>query len=517
MIFSAVLFLYSMALVLVLVAGLPYWLIRMATAAKYREGLAGRLGKVPPHLLKKPVLPPVRRVSGRAPGLGAVIVRGGIHEFETIWVHAVSVGEVAAVTELVMQLAMRRYRVVVSTTTKTGQRMARERFGEKSVFYFPLDLRRIVRRYLKVLQPRLLVLVETEFWPNVLAECERAGVPVAVVNARISDRSYPRYKRLRHLWRPILRRLSLVLAQSELDAERLRLIGVPAERVRLGGNMKFDVRPGAEAEVTAALREHLGLAQRLCPEAASEADHGRDYQEDPATRPEPGMRLLVCGSTVAGEEELLLKAWEVLLSWGMAKSGPGICMVLAPRHPERFPTVARLLEQSGLSWVRRTEWMRAPEKLRPGTIFLLNSIGELASLYSIASVAFVGGSLVPAGGHNPLEPARFGVPVVMGPYFHNFRTIVRRMIGQDAIRIIGSEGEPPHPDDNPSTVGRSPLVQALGGLLGDPSVAHALGVRGQAVFQSESGATAFAVEALLGLLIEKPAAAERAGRAGVVV
>lgn len=494
MIFSAGLFLYSVALVAVLVVGLPYWLARMVTAAKYREGLAGRLGKVPEHLLKKPVLPGGQRF----------VVRGGKGEFQTIWVHAVSVGEVAAVTELVTQLAKRRYRVVVSTTTRTGQRLARERFGEKSVFYFPLDLRRIVRRYLKVLRPRMLVLVETEFWPNVLAECMRAGVPVAVVNARISDRSYPRYMRLRRLWRPILRGLSLVLAQSELDAERLRAIGVPADRVRLGGNMKFDVRPGPEAEVTTALREQLNIKM------------GTEPGNGPGSG--AGMRLLVCGSTVAGEEEMLLKAWAVLVGWGMAKSGPGMCMVLAPRHPERFPAVARLLEESGLNWVRRTEWVRAPEKLRPGTVFLLNSIGELASVYSVASVAFVGGSLVPAGGHNPLEPARFGVPVVMGPYFHNFRTIVGRMIEQDAIRIVGAEGAAVQAGSGGgAAAGRSPLVNALGGLLSDLAEAQALGARGLAVFQSESGATAFAVEALLGLLMKDRVVVERVGRAGVVV
>ncbi|HEY0797130.1 MAG TPA: 3-deoxy-D-manno-octulosonic acid transferase [Acidisarcina sp.] len=499
MIFSVVLFLYSVALVIALVVGLPYWLVRMATAAKYREGLAGRLGKVPPHLLKKPALPPGRRFAGRGNGSGGAILLGTKHEFETIWVHAVSVGEVAAVTELVMQLAMRRYRVVVSTTTRTGQRLARERFGEKSVFYFPLDLRRIVRRYLKVLQPCLLVLVETEFWPNVLVECERAGVQVAVVNARISDRSFPRYKRLRRLWRPILRRLSLVLAQSELDAERLRTIGVPAERVRLGGNMKFDLRPGAEADVTTALREHLGATAQ------------NSYAE-PGTQ----TRLLVCGSTVAGEEEMLLKAWGVLVRGGSIKTGAGMCMVLAPRHPERFPAVARLLQESGLDWVRRTEWMRAPEKLRPGTVFLLNSIGELASVYSLASVAFVGGSLVSAGGHNPLEPARFGVPVVMGPHFHNFRTIVRRMIEKDAIRIVGAEGEAAELAGT-GAASRSPLVTTLSALIGDPAEARSLGARGLGVFQNESGATALAVEALLGLLVKERPGLERVERSGVVV
>jgi 3-deoxy-D-manno-octulosonic-acid transferase len=442
MIFSALLLVYSASLIAVLVVGLPYWLVRMATAAKYREGLMQRLGRVPKVLLKKPLRP--------------IWEAGSAETFETIWVHAVSVGEVAAVTELVTQLAMRGYRVVVSTTTRTGQRMARERFGEKSVFYFPLDLARIVRRYLRVLEPKMLVLVESEFWPNLLAECRRSGVVVAVVNARISDRSYPQYRRLRRVWRPILSGISLVLAQSELDVERLKAIGAPADRVRLGGNLKFDVRPPGTTAVTAALRENL-------PE---------------------GMQLLVCGSTLAGEEAMMLEAWASL---GMSRKRPGACMVIAPRHPERFGAVAKLLEQSGVVWERKTEWIRSPERLRPGSVFLLNSIGELASVYSLASVAFVGGSLVAAGGHNPLEPAQFGVPVVMGPYYHNFRTIVKRLLKDDAVRIVTAAAGP------------GALDATLGELLVDAAMAEALGARGLAVFRSESGATARAVEALVSL------------------
>ena len=481
-IFSVVLFLYSLALVFVLLIGLPWWLARMATAAKYREGLAQRLGRIPKHLQVKQVRPIAARPRLGSSPKSTHAAHNEPEHFETIWVHAVSVGEVAAVTELVIRLAMKGYRIVVSTTTRTGQRMARERFGEKSVFYFPLDLRRIVRRYLAVLKPRMLVLVETELWPNVLTECRHASIPVAIVNARISDRSYPRYMRLRRLWRPLLHGLSLVLAQSELDVDRLKAIGVPPERLRLGGNLKFDVRPAEEAPLTAALRENLP----------------------------PGMRLLVCGSTTHGEEAALLAAWEAIIrEAGPAK--PALCMILAPRHPERFPAVAHLLEETDFTWERRTEWMRAPEPLRPGSIFLLNSIGELASVYSIASVAFVGGSLVPLGGHNPLEPAQFGVPVVMGRYFHNFRTIVKRLLADQAIRIVG--GHAP----NGSVRSRGPrsnaeiamslvpeLTSALSELLNDLEQATAMGSRARAVFRSESGASERAVDALLSILAAPP-------------
>lgn len=472
MIFSSMLFLYSGLLVAVLVGGLPYWLLRVATASKYREGLGERLGAVP------------RRLVDPHARAGA---DGGAR---TIWVHAVSVGEVVAVTELVKALRTAGERVVVSTTTPTGQRMARERFGAESVFYFPIDLGWIVGRYLRALRPALLVLTETELWPRMMVECRRRAVPIAVVNARISDRSYPRYLRLRRVWRPVLESLSLVLAQSEQDVERLKAIGVPADRVRLCGNLKFDVRPATDAAVTLALREYL-----------------------PA-----GMRLLVCGSTVAGEEAMLLAAWTDLVA---KERGIGACMVLAPRHPERFSIVAKLLDQSGLTWVRRSEWMRTPEPLRAGSVFLLNTVGELASVYSLATVAFVGGSLVPAGGHNPLEPAQLGAPVVMGRHFHNFRTIVRRMIAEDAIRIVGRNGVAPAPVLGRAVRGSramraltaawaSALSATLGGLLEHEDEAKKLGARGLAVFRSQSGATGRSVEALLALL---PSAGEKASQA----
>src|ERR1700758_485493 len=201
---------YSLALLLVLVAGAPYWLFRMATSGKYREGLGERLGLVPKRLL----IQPARSV---------------------IWVHAVSVGELLAAARMIEELAkaLPGWRIVLSTTTRTGQALARQRFGEADVFYFPLDFAFAVRAYLRTLKPRLLVLMETEFWPRLLVECRSAQIPVAVVNARISDRSWPRYLRLRFLWKHLLGSLALVLAQSEIDVERLHSIG--AANVRYGG------------------------------------------------------------------------------------------------------------------------------------------------------------------------------------------------------------------------------------------------------------------------------------------
>ena len=424
------LILYSLALLLVLVVGSPWWLLRMATSGKYREGLAERLGQVPERI----------RLS-----LGAE---------NRIWVHAVSVGEVLAASRLIDELERRlpkadrghdgaAWRVMISTTTRTGQTLARERFGAERGFYFPLDFGWAVRAWLRVVRPRMLVLAETEFWPRMMAECRRARIPVAVVNARISDRSWPRYRRLAWMWRRILDGVAVALAQSALDAERLRALGV--KNVQVAGNLKFDVRVARPAAVTTLLREHLM----------------------------PGAKVLVCGSTLAGEEELLLDAM------------PGeVVMILAPRHPERFGEVAGLLERRGMRWVRRSEWIAAPGNIEPGAVFLLDSIGELASIYSLATVAFIGGSLVEAGGHNPLEAAQFGVPVAVGTSYENFRGIVETLRARGAIRILK----------------REELSDTLAEMLGGSAGARAMGERGREVFESEAGATARSVKALLQVL-----------------
>ncbi len=420
---------YSLALLMVLVLGLPYWLVRMATSGKYRAGLGERLGRVP------------RRLKIAAAGKPVV------------WLHAVSVGEVLAAARVVQELsaALPDYLLVVSTTTRTGQQLARERFGAERVFYFPLDFAWIARRYVRLLQPSMLVLMETEFWPNVLATCERQHVPVVVVNARISDRSLPRYRALRFLWKRILSGVALFLAQSDEDARRLVALGVAAERVRVSGNLKFDVRVPGETKLTLALREHL----------------------------QPGAKVLVCGSTLEAEEAALLDCWPDLLA-----ACPNLAMVLAPRHPERFEAVAKLLHTSGTLWVRRSEWLAAPVAVPPGTVVLLDSIGELAAVYGLATAAFVGGSLFGAGGHNPLEAAQFAVPVVMGESYENFRGIVAAMLAEKAICVV-------RPDQ---------LCAVLRGILLSGDESHAMGERGRAVFDSQAGATKRTVRELLDIL-----------------
>ena len=423
--------LYSALLVATLVLGAPYWVVRMATSGRYRAGLAGRLGRVPDELREA--------VAGR----------------NVIWLHAVSVGEVMAATQLIRELraALPGWVVAVSTTTATGQRLARERLPESPVFYLPLDFAFVIRRYLRVLHPKTLVLMESELWPNLIDQCARRGIPIAVVNARISDRSLPRYLRLQRLWRPLLEKISLYLAQSRENADRLVRIGAPADRVHTTGNLKYDVRTAKVNALTESLRANLPTDSAV----------------------------VVCGSTLEGEERLLLDAWPTVLA-----AETRTVMVLAPRHPDRFAAVAGLVAERGFPLRRASEFRQHPAAVLPGSVFLLDTIGDLASIYSLGAMAFVGGSLIPSGGHNPLEPAQFGVPVLVGPSFQNFREIVDAMQSKDAIRIVLPEV----------------LTATIVDMLRHTSETQKLGERGREVFEAQSGATPRAIEALLRLLGE---------------
>src|SRR6267142_1698672 len=327
--------LYSALLAAGLLTSLPYWIFQMVRYGKYRSGFMQRLGSVPPQL------------AGRS-------------SRSTIWVHAVSVGEVLAVSGLVNEMRRRwpAYRVLVSTTTDTGQQLARTRFGEENVFYFPLDLGFAVCPYLDALRPELVVVAETEFWPNFLRLAKRSGARIAVINCRISDRSLPGYQRFR-FWLPrVLENVDLFLAQTDEDRRRLIEIGAPVSRISVAGNLKFDVAPPPAPAIVASVRE--GLSQS----GASP--------------------VLVCGSTLEDEESLLLSAFRNVLA-----NHPKAVMILAPRHPERFAAVAELVGKLGFRLWRRSLW--SGESIAGG-VFLVDSIGELAALYSLATVAFVGRS-----------------------------------------------------------------------------------------------------------------------------
>jgi len=417
---------YSALLALGLVAATPFWLLEMVRHGKYRKGLLQRLGKVPPSL----------RNSG-AP---------------SIWIHAVSVGEVLAVGELVQKLRgeFPRHQVLISTTTDTGQELAAKRFGADNVFYFPLDFASIMRRYCAAIRPELVVVAETEFWPNFLRAAKQSGAHIAVVNARISDRSLPGYQRWRGLLRPVLNNVAAFLAQSPEDARRLVAIGAAEERVFVSGNLKYDFALPPPPQILAPLKAALSQS---------------------GARP-----VLVCGSTLNGEEALLVEVFrQVLVQF------PDAVMLLAPRHPERFGQVASLLQESGMKFTLRTQWSNSQLN---GSILLIDSIGELANLYALADLAIVGGSFVQAGGHNILEPAQQGVPIVVGPHTENFRDIISLFRANDAVRVSDSNN----------------LAKTVISLLKSDPERHALGLRARQTLQSQQGATALAMQHLRRLL-----------------
>jgi 3-deoxy-D-manno-octulosonic-acid transferase len=420
--------LYSALLAAGLLISLPYWMFGKRRHGKYREGLCERLGRVP------------SRLQG--------------HSKPAIWIHAVSVGEVLAVSELVGELRQRfpLYRVVLSTTTATGQKLAKKHFGEDSVFYFPLDFAFAIQPYLTTLKPQLIVIAETEFWPNFLRLSRKSGARITVVNARISDRSWPGYRRAMRIGvlPAVLDDIDLFLAQTDEDARRLCDIGASAERVGVSGNLKFDVAAPDPPAVVASLRAVF-----------------RQSGAGP---------VIVCGSTVGEEEGLLLLAFQNVLA-----SHPQAVMILAPRHPERFGEVAQLLEQMGIRYWRRSLW--SGDSIAGG-VLLVDTIGELASLYALGDVAFVGGSLVPRGGHNIIEPAQHGVPIIVGKHTENFRDIVGLFQSKEAVRVVGPA--------------EFPLV--LMDLLSNEADRIALGRRAAETLRSQMGATERTVKALERLL-----------------
>jgi len=440
--------LYSLLLVAAVVVSSPWWVTRMLTTERYREGLRERLGQVPQRLREA--------------------VGPYADQRKVLWVHAVSVGEVLAASRLVpdLEIAMRRkgerWRVVVSTTTRTGQALAKEKFGAERVFYYPLDFARPVRAWIQALNPGALLLMESEVWPRMLHECHMAGIPVIVVNARVSDRSFERATKVRKWWGPVLREVELWLAQSDEDARRLKAMGANPESVRAIGNLKYDVRAPKESKIAALIKE-----------AAA------------------GRPIVVAGSTT--EDEGGDRAtWEEIAAMQGWRERPGhepikALLVIAPRHPERFISVENAMIEFRYAVVSKwltTETVRYGGD-KPREVVILDTIGDLASVYSVADVAFVGGSLVKRGGHNPLEPAQFGVPVVMGPSYENFRDIVGSMQKANAIRIVQNSDE---------------LQSVLAEMVANPKAARAMGERGRSVFEKQQGATGRAIEAILATL-----------------
>jgi 3-deoxy-D-manno-octulosonic-acid transferase len=427
---------YSALLTLALTLSAPWWLIRMATTDRYREGLKQRLGFVPAGL------------------------RAYAANHRVVWLHAVSVGEVLAASRLITELEAalgEGWRIVISTTTRTGHALAKQRFGTDApehdparIFYLPLDFAFATRAYLNALRPAALILMESELWPRLLHECRTRNIPVAVANARVSDRSFRRAMKVRALWKQLVRKPTLWLAQSDEDARRLSALGARIETIQNVGNLKYDIRAAEKNSMAKLINELRGAS-----------------------------RLVVAGSTLANEEALLLEAWPRIL-----RAGPDMILLIAPRHPERFSEVFGLIQQSGYKAVLCSELNEASEKLTGGTILLLDTIGDLASVYSVAVTALIGGSLIPKGGHNPLEAAQFGVPILMGPFYENFRDIVEGLKQAWAIGIVAEDRE---------------LSEAV---INFARHGKEWGERAKGFYSSQTGATARTVTAILSMMQE---------------
>jgi 3-deoxy-D-manno-octulosonic-acid transferase len=368
-----------------------------------------------------------------------------------IWIHAVSVGEIGVAKSLCEAIRRRapRCRIGLSVTTAAGRELADRAFsGEAPVFAFPFDLAGPVERALDATRPALVVVTETELWPLFLERAERRGIPVALVNGRISERSWRRYRLVRRWFARSLARIALFAMQSEEDARRIRSLGAPKDRVRSFGNLKYDVAAAPKFVDADRLRSAAGR------------------------RP-----IVVAGSTGDGEEDLVLDAW--------AGASPRGLLVLAPRRPERFDEVAALVERRGLRLLRRTGADAStshPDS--PPAVYLLDSIGELASVYAEAAVAFVGGSLVESGGHNPIEAWAAGVPVLAGPHMDNFREVAAR---GEALGILRRVSDP------------AALRREIEAALAGPEDASRRGAEAARFVRESRGAADRTAEAVLAL------------------
>ncbi|HEV2983750.1 MAG TPA: 3-deoxy-D-manno-octulosonic acid transferase [Vicinamibacterales bacterium] len=391
--------------------------------------------------------------------LGFLPIAFDIDGEESIWIHAVSVGEALTARALAADLKERypKLRLFVSTTTIAGQQVARRSLANiDGVFYFPFDWALTVRRTLALVRPRLFVMMETEIWPNLLHECRKRDVKTVLINGRISSRSYPRYRLVRPFFRRVLADVDRFCMQSEESARRLVDLGADPARVTVTGSLKFDSLELPPSTSHGKPRDRVLRFFRLSP-----------------TR-----TVIVAGSTVKGEEAAVLRAFAPIKA-----AMPSALVVLAPRQPERFGEVERLARDAGFVTTRRSEM---PIDAEPrADVVVLDTIGELAQLYQVATAVFVGGSLVDHGGHNILEPAIFGKPIVFGPYMRNFKEIADAFLTHDAAVQIQSDRD---------------LGDVLLTLVNDPVRRAALGAAARALVEANRGAKTKTLEVIGALL-----------------
>ncbi len=434
---------YNFLLVLLLPLIALYLLWRLIVQGKSREGLAERLGVLPDAVTQ------LQRRDG-----------------PIVWIHAVSVGEVAAAEPILreLRLAEPTAQIVMSTTTPTGRKMAEKlNLDLEGLIYFPFDFPGITERMLRALSPALIVLMEAELWPNLLATARAMSVATAVVNGRISDAAYPKNRRLRPLFAWTLGNVDLICAQSEKDAERFAALGAPPQQITVSGNTKFDENfPHVPPEEQAKWRQDFGFPQHA--------------------------PVLVAGSTHPGEDEQILDAFGELHS-----DHPELELIIAPRHPERGDDVEKLVGEHGYATYRRS---RVLEEIEEGKeinvtrgaqvrVVILDTIGELGRVFSVATAVFMGGSLVPHGGHNFLQPLAQDKPVVFGPHMHNFQDITDLALHEGAAVQVTNSAE---------------LVAAVDRLVASETERELYQTKGRALLQKYSGASARMVTELVRLL-----------------
>jgi 3-deoxy-D-manno-octulosonic-acid transferase len=416
--------LYNILLVLLTLLLSPFILFKLVTVPKYRGGISQKLGRIRKSVRK--------------------VIRGT----RPIWIHAVSVGEVMAAHPLVRELKKKypERKLILSTVTVTGNHTAHQRVPEAdAVFFFPFDFPWIVRRVIRGINPAVVLVAETELWPNFFRELNRASIPSAVVNGRISLHSFKNYIKFKTFFRQVFSYVTIFCMQSADDAMRIKDIGAPQEKVIITGNLKFD--------------------QKI-PE----------NQSNPVQMPK-GSKVITAGSTHRGEEAALLEIFRRL-----REKFPELILIIAPRHPERFDEVAGLISKAGYQCQRRTRLKGAIKD-----VLLLDTIGELRTFYGICDIAFVGGSLVKVGGHNLLEPAAMKKPVIFSRYMFNFKEISEALISAGGGILVKDKEE---------------LYVQADKLLSDQEYARQIGVKAFTVIESNSGATKRTID-IIGRLIRE--------------
>ena len=427
-------FLYNFLLIVLLLLTFPFWLFKVLTKEKHRKGFLGKLFPNPP--------PPVAML--RSNGSPAPLIKGG--KGGLIHIHAVSVGEVIAAVPFINELKRRHpeMRIVLSTVTPTGNEVAHKRLPEVDhIVYFPFDLTWSVRRFVNRIQPDLYISVETELWPNFLRQVKLSGAKTIVINGRLSLSSFKGYSKVRPFMRKVLSNIDLFCMQSEEDARRIREIGVSEKAVRVTGNMKYDqkfVEMGEDA-----------VLNKMRLFGINEGD-----------------KVIVAGSTHPGEDEIILISYKECL-----KDDEKIRLIIVPRHIERAGDIEKLIENAGFKTIRRTELTDSGRDTPLPPIIIVDTIGELSTLYNLATIVIIGGSFVPHGGQNPLEAMYYKKPVIFGEHMFNFQQITEEILSSGAGMMVKKGAD---------------LTRTLKVLLNDKSKPKEMGEKGYGIIIKNRGA-----------------------------